>query len=333
MANTSSRMLRLLSLLQTQRFWGGNDLAERLGVSLRTVRRDVDRLRELGYPVQAQRGVEGGYQLTAGASLPPLVLDDDEAVALAVGLLNASQSSIAGMADAAVQALAKVVSVMPKRLRRRVDAVQAMTEPIAAYGRGPAIDPDLLTTLAQACRDGERVEFGYVAADSAQSSRRAEPHRLVSVGRRWYLVAYDLDRHDWRSFRLDRMNAGRTTGSRFAARTLPATDAAELVRAGLNQASSSYEVKAIVAAPSETVGERIGRWSQVEAVDERSSRVTIHCDGFEWAAIALAATQADFRIEAPAEFADYVADWGARFQRATIDHTWAADTTSLIGVD
>jgi predicted DNA-binding transcriptional regulator YafY len=312
MANTSSRTLRLLSLLQTQRYWGGHDLAERLGVSLRTVRRDVDRLRELGYPVQAQRGVEGGYQLTAGASLPPLVLDDDEAVALAVGLLNASQSSIAGMADA---------------------AVQAMTEPIAAYRSGPVVDPDLLTTLAQACRDGERVEFSYVAADSAQTSRRAEPHRLVSVGRRWYLVAYDLDRHDWRSFRLDRVNAGRTTGTRFATRTLPATDAAEFVRAGLNQASSSYVVDAIVAAPSEIVGERIGRWAQVEAVDERSSRVTIHCDGFEWAAIALAATQADFRIESPAEFADYVADWGARFQRATNEHTSISDTTSLIGVD
>src|SRR3712207_1880444 len=161
MANTSSRTLRLLSLLQTHRYWPGAELAERLGVSVRTLRRDIDRLRELGYPVEASRGVDGGYQLAAGAALPPLLLDDDEAVALAVGLQAAAQGGVAGIAESSVRALAKVVQVMPPRLRRRVDALRAMTVPVewGSGGAGPTVDPGVLTTVALACRDGERLEF------------------------------------------------------------------------------------------------------------------------------------------------------------------------------
>ncbi|WP_295121318.1 YafY family protein [uncultured Leifsonia sp.] len=209
MACTGSRTLQLLSLLQTHRYWPGQELADRPQVSPRTLRRDVERLRELGYPVDATRGVAGGYQLAAGASLPPLVVDDDEAVALAVGLRTAAQSGIAGVADASVRALAKVVQVMPPRLKRRVDALRVAT--LAADLRpAPVVDADALTVVAQACRDEERLAFSYTRRDGAASERAVEPHRLVSVGRRWYLVAYDLERHDWRSFRLDRMTTPRS---------------------------------------------------------------------------------------------------------------------------
>src|ERR1700716_2305137 len=158
MANTSSRTLRLLSLLQTHRYWPGNELAERLEVSVRTLRRDVDRLRELGYPVDAQRGIDGGYQLAAGAALPPLVLDDEEAVALAIGLRTAAQGAIAGIEDSSVRALAKLAQVMPPTLRRRVDALRSATIS-AVWGSGPSVDAGVLTVVAQACRDEERLRF------------------------------------------------------------------------------------------------------------------------------------------------------------------------------
>src|ERR1700759_3238322 len=211
MANTSTRTLRLLSLLQARRYWPGGELAGRLGVSARTLRRDVDRLRELGYPVEAQRGVAGGYQLAAGSALPPLVVDDEEAVALALGLQAAAQGAVEGIAEASVRALAKVVQVMPARLRRRGQALGAVTVPAGWEAVGGAargtVDPAGLTPLALACRDTERVRFSYTAAGGEQADREAEPHRLVLLGRRWYLVGYDLDRQDWRSYRLDRLAA------------------------------------------------------------------------------------------------------------------------------
>src|SRR5215217_1630885 len=164
MTDPSARTLRLLSLLQQRRYWAGPDLADRLGVSVRTLRRDVDRLRELGYPVEAQRGVDGGYQLAPGAALPPLVLDDEEAVALTVGLQTAAQSAIAGTAESSVRALAKVVQVMPPGLRRRVEALRAVTEPAGWGSTTAVVDPESLAVVAQACRDAERLAFGYTAA-------------------------------------------------------------------------------------------------------------------------------------------------------------------------
>jgi predicted DNA-binding transcriptional regulator YafY len=231
MANTSSRTLRLLSLLQTRRYWPGGELAGQLRVSPRTLRRDIDRLRELGYPIQAQRGVAGGYQLAAGTALPPLVVDDEEAVALAVGLQAAAQGAVEGIAEASVRALAKVVQVMPARLRRRVQALGAMTVPASWDGAAqPGVDPGVLTTIALACRDTERIRFSYTAADGQETSRHVEPLRLVQLGRRWYLAGYDLDRHGWRSYRLDRLTEPRGTGARFRPRELPAADAAAFVR-------------------------------------------------------------------------------------------------------
>ena len=315
MANTSSRTLRLLSLLQTHRYWPGSELADRLGVSVRTLRRDVDRLRELGYPVEANRGVDGGYQLAAGAAMPPLVLDDEEAVALAVGLQAAAQGGVAGVAEASVRALAKVVPVMPPRLRRRVEALRVATVP-ASFGGGPAVDPGVLTTVAQACRDAERLEFGYSAADGARTARLVEPFRLVPLGRRWYLVAYDLHRHDWRSFRLDRLEAPHRTGARFRPRELPADDAAMFVRSRLRNLPTQHDVAALVDAPASAVRARVGRWADVEEVDEERCRMRMSTDSLDWAALALGSVQATFTVEAPAELRVRLAEWGERFVRA-----------------
>jgi predicted DNA-binding transcriptional regulator YafY len=318
MANTSSRTLRLLSLLQTHRYWPGTELADRLGVSVRTLRRDVDRLRELGYPVEANRGVDGGYQLAAGGALPPLVIDDEEAVALTVGLQNAAQSTVAGVAESSVRALAKVTQVMPARLRRRAEALRAMTVPVEWGGQDrPNVAAEVLTTVALACRDTERLRFGYTAANSERTDRHVEPHRLVSLGRRWYLVAYDLVRHDWRSFRLDRLATPQPTGAQFRPRDLPATDAAEFVRSRLGNLPRSYEVEAVVDAPADTVRAQVGRWSTIEEIDEGHARLRMTVDDLSWPMLALGIIGADFHVVHPPELVDHLHEWGARFTRAT----------------
>ncbi|WP_214108005.1 helix-turn-helix transcriptional regulator [Acrocarpospora catenulata] len=317
MANTSSRTLRLLSLFQTHRHWQGTELAERLGVSARTLRRDIDRLRELGYPVEAQRGVDGGYQLAAGAALPPLVIDDEEAVALAVGLQAAAQGAVEGVAEASVRVLAKVVQVMPARLRRRIDALRAMTTTVGWDGpAGAGVDPGVLTAVALACRDSERLRFSYTAANGQCTDRHTEPHRLVCLSRRWYLVAYDLTRHDWRSFRVDRLTAPQGTGSRFRPRDLPAADAAEFVRTGLDNLPRPYQVEVLVDAPAATVRERIGKWSTVEKIDAEHCRVRMTADSLDWPTMALGVLGADFRVLNPPELLDQIHNWGARFNRA-----------------
>jgi predicted DNA-binding transcriptional regulator YafY len=310
-------MLRLLSLLQTHRYWPGAELAERLEVSPRTLRRDVDRLRDLGYPVDAHRGVDGGYQLAAGAALPPLVLDDEEAVALAIGLRAAAQASVSGVEEASIRALTKVVQVMPPRLRRRVDALREATVP-AVWGAGPTVDASVLAAVAQACRDEERLRFVYTPARGDPANRHVEPHRLVSLGRRWYLVAYDLRRDDWRSFRHDRLSDTRATGMRFKPRELPAKDAAAFVRAGIEQQQTVHTVEALVRAPAEAVRQKIGQWSRVEDVDESSCRITMSVDQFEWPALALGMVGAEFQVLGPPAMIEYVRDWAGRFGRATL---------------
>jgi predicted DNA-binding transcriptional regulator YafY len=316
MASTSSRMLQLLSLLQTHRHWPGPELAGRLEVSERTLRRDVDRLRELGYPVDASRGVDGGYQLGIGAALPPLVLDDEEAVALAVGLQGAAHSSVARIAESSVSALTKVIQVMPPRLRRRVDTLRAMTVPAAFAETVPEIDPGLLTTVAQACRDDERLAFSYTAAGGARTERVVEPHRLVSLGRRWYLVAYDDGRGNWRSFRLDRLTGLHGTGERFLPRTLPADDAAEFVRHGITDLSAPYVVEVLVAAPADGVRGQVGRWADVEEIDATHCRVRMSTDDLDWPAFALGLLRAEFTVVGPPEMTARVAEWAARFARS-----------------
>ncbi|WP_203658848.1 helix-turn-helix transcriptional regulator [Actinocatenispora rupis] len=317
MANTSSRALRLLSLLQTHRHWPGGVLAERLAVSERTLRRDVDRLRELGYPVRASRGTDGGYQLAPGAVLPPLLLDDEEAVALAVGIGDAAQSGIDGMREASLRALTKLVQVLPSRLRTRVDTLRATTYSVAAAG--PVVAADILTTVAQTCRDQERLRFRYTARGAARTEREVEPHRLVAAGGRWYLVAYDLTRHDWRSFRLDRLTGPAPTGARFRPRPLPAGDAAEFVRAA-GGAPDPYTVEALVHAPAARVCRIAGQWATVDPVDDDTCRVTMTSTSLDWPTQALGNVGAEFEVLGPPEFAAHVREWGARFLRATADH-------------
>ena len=317
MANTSSRTLRLLSLLQTRRYWPGPLLADRLGVSVRTLRRDVDRLRELGYPVEASRGVDGGYQLAPGASLPPLILDDEEAVALAVGMQAAAQGAASGIEEAAARALAKVVQVMPARLRRRVEAVRAVTVPGSWGARpGPPVDTDVLAVAAQACRDAERMRFAYTAHDGSATARHVEPLRLVALGRRWYLVAYDLDRTDWRSFRLDRITGPRGTGARFRPRELPATDAAAFVQAGISRIPAPLVVEAVVEMAASTVAERLGRWGETEPLGPDRCRVRVQADDLDWAAMALGVIGADFTVVSPPELRELAGRLAARFAQA-----------------
>jgi predicted DNA-binding transcriptional regulator YafY len=320
----------------------------------------VDRLRELGYPVTAHPGVDGGYQLAAGAALPPLVVDDEEAVALAVGLRLATQGAAdqaapkprasaqgapeqgadgrgksergaaAGqdamdggtVAEAAARALAKVTQVMPARLRRRAEAVAAMTES-ASWNPGraaqaAAINPDVLASAALACRDEERIRFDYGAASGERTQRHVEPHRLVALDRRWYLVAYDLTRNDWRSFRLDRViGVPEPTGARFRPRTLPAADAAEFVRSNANAAPSGWQVTVLFDAPAAVIRERIGRWATIEEDGPDRCRATMTPgDNLDWPVMALGVAGADFRVLSPPELAERIADWGARFTRA-----------------
>jgi predicted DNA-binding transcriptional regulator YafY len=317
MANTSSRTLRLLSLLQTHRFWPGAELADRLDVSPRTLRRDVDRLRELGYPVLAQRGVEGGYQLAAGAALPPLLLDDEEAVAIAVGLRAAAGGMIEGIAESSVRALAKVTQVMPARLRRRVEALTAMTVTAGPGAAPSAAASEALTGLALACRDSERVRFGYAAAGGERTARHVEPLRLVSLGRRWYLVGYDLDRGDWRTFRVDRItDLPRGTGARFRPRELPAHDAAAFVQAGLRERPAVYEAEVIIEAPAEAIRTRIGQWASVAPLGSDRCQALMSTDSLEWMLMAVLLAGAEFRIVGPPELAAVSREWGRRFSRA-----------------
>ncbi|WP_197359093.1 helix-turn-helix transcriptional regulator, partial [Streptomyces clavuligerus] len=204
MLETSARLLRLLSLLQAHREWSGAELAERLGVTARTVRRDADRLRALGYPVNASPGTGGGYRLGAGARLPPLLLDDEEAVAVAVGLRTSAGQGVEGIGETSVRALAKLEQVLPDRLRRRVSTLNSVTVPMLRVPR-VQVDPSVLTELATACRDSEKLRFRYRDHSGSGTRRTVEPHRLVCTERRWYLVAWDLDRADWRTFRVDRV--------------------------------------------------------------------------------------------------------------------------------
>lgn len=311
-------MLRLLSLLQTHRYWPGGELAERLEVSERTLRRDVDRLRELGYHVDASRGVAGGYQLRFGSAMPPLLLEDEEAVAIAVGLRAAAAGSVRGVEETALRALTKVIQVLPPRLRGRVGALREFTVP-APPGNGPKVDVVVLTVLAQACRDDERLRFSYTARKGERSTRLVEPYRLVPLGRNWYLVAYDVDRGDWRTFRVDRLTEPQTTGARFRQRELPAADAAEFVRQQLSSIPTRHQV-VITIQLSATDVEKATAYAggTVEPIDESSCRLSMAVDGFDWVVLILAALGAEFRVERPDEFRDFLRGTAELLLRGTV---------------
>ncbi|GII62887.1 DNA-binding transcriptional regulator [Sphaerisporangium krabiense] len=317
MLETSARLLRLLSLLQARRDWTGADLAGRLEVSERTVRRDVDRLRELGYPVNATRGTDGGYRLGAGSAMPPLLLDDEEAVAVAVGLRTAAGGAVAGIEETSVRALAKLEQVLPSRLRHRVNALQTYTEPVPPDRPGPVVDPGVLSTLAAACRDRERLRFDYAAHDGTTGVRTVEPHRLVSWGRRWYLVAWDADREDWRSFRVDRLSPRTPTGPRFPPRDPPEGGAAAHVARGASAAAWRYRARVVVHAPAEAVTERINpAVGVVEAIDAHTCVLHTGADTPHTLAVHLGLLDLDFEVTEPPELVDHIRALAGRYARA-----------------
>jgi predicted DNA-binding transcriptional regulator YafY len=315
-ADPTARVLQLLSLLQTYRFWPGAELADRLEVSQRTLRRDVDRLRELGYAVDASRGVAGGYRLAAGNHLPPLVLDDEEAVAIAVGLRTAAGASVEGIEDTSVRALAKLEQVLPNHLRRRVNAVHANVTPMRWGGDGPRVDPEALAVLAQGCRDHEQVRFEYQRRDGDETRRLVEPHQLVSAGRRWYLVAWDVRRGDWRTFRVDRLSEPALAGARFSPRELPAADAAEFVQRSIVSMPAAHEAIVEVRAPVDEVREAM-RWLEGELLDPSADgrcRVRLRNEQLAWLApaVAMIAARFDVSLVEPDELRVHLAALGGR---------------------
>lgn len=329
MLETSARLLRLLSLLQSPRDWTGAELAERLEVSPRTVRNDVDRLRNLGYPVHATRGAVGGYRLGAGAALPPLLLDDEEAVAVALSLRTATSGAIEGVEETSLRALAKLEQVLPSRLRRRVHALQSHTVPVPRYDRTPTAAPDVLSALAMACRDRETLRFDYESHGGEPSRRRVEPYRLANWGRRWYLVAYDLDRGDWRTFRVDRMGPPRQpTGPRFAPRELPEADMASYVSRRVSAAAWRYRARVTVRAPAAAVVERINpAVGVVTAVDDETCVLETGADSIDSLAVHLGLLGFDFEVAEPSELVAYLRGLASRYQRATGLAPTSADPT------
>lgn len=316
MSETSSRLLELLALLQARRDWPGAELAERLDVSGRTVRRDVERLRGLGYPVESLSGPAGGYTLRAGTAMPPLLLDEDEAIAIAVGLSTAARASVSGIEETSVRALVKLEQVLPAHLRRRVRALGAAT--IAPPVAGPAVDPQHLTAIAAACRDRECVRFAYTSREGAETRREVEPHSLVNLGRRWYLVAWDRGREDWRTFRVDRLRRPAAAGARFAPRELPAADASAYVEQSISNRPSRYEARVVVHAPAATMRRRLPPyWGRFEPLDEGRCEYRTRDDDLAWIAARVAMLGAEFEVREPPELIERLRELGARLARAS----------------
>lgn len=319
MLGTSTRVLRLLSLLQARREWSGADLAERLEVDVRTVRRDVDRLRALGYLIDASTGPGGGYRLGAGSVTPPLLLDDDEALAVAVAL-SAAAGSVANLQDIAVRVLAKLDQLLPPRLRRRLGALQAVTVSLAA-GQA-AVDPRTLTTLAAACRDHDRLHFEYRDQRDRLTAREVEPMRLMHTGRVWYLAAWDVARADWRTFRVDRIDAaaGLRVGSRFVPRE-PPEDFATHVSRSIAASPYRHQVRFSVAASARDLVDRIPPWVGVlEPAGEGRSILTIGGDTHEAVTALLVHAGVDFELLDPPEAAAPIAAVAERLLRGTRHH-------------
>jgi predicted DNA-binding transcriptional regulator YafY len=309
---TSARLLRLLSLLEVRPEWSGADLAARLHVTPRTLRRDVAKLRSLGYPVHAQPGVAGGYRLGPGAALPPLLLDDDEAVAVALSLRTAAAHAVTGIGEASVRALTKLEQVLPARLRERAAAISAATVPL--IGPGPAVDAGTLTTIARGCRNHERLEFGYRRHDGGVDSRVVEPHRLVQAGYRWYLVARDVGRDDWRTFRADRIDKPGLTGVRFVPRDPP--DAAAFVARAVTTAPYRYQARVLVRAPAEVVAERVPPSVGVLEPADDGCILSSGADSLDMLAFHIAALDLDFTVLEPPELIERAATLAARLASA-----------------
>src|SRR5918999_4374859 len=312
MSGTSSRLLTLLSLLQARRDWPGGELAGRLEVSPRTIRRDVERLRALGYPVESLTGPAGGYRLRAGTAMPPLLLDDDEAIAIAVGLRTAARASVTGIEETSVRALVKLEQVLPAHLRRRVQALGATTTILPATG--PTVDPQVLTVLAGACRDSEAVRFGCRARDGVFGGREAAPAALVNRGRRWYLVCWDRGREDWRTFRVDRIEEPSPLAVRFRPRDLPGGDPAAFVEQRLVSLPSRYEARLTLHAAADAI--RVP-WGTVTPIDERRCEYRTGDDDLGWLALRVAMLGVEFEVHEPPELVEQLRAMAARLTRST----------------
>jgi predicted DNA-binding transcriptional regulator YafY len=322
MLETSARLLRLLSLLQSRRDWTGAELAGRLGVGLRTLRRDIDRLRDLGYPVDATPGAAGGYRLGVGAALPPLLLDDEEAVAVAISLHTAATGSVAGLEEAALRALTKLQQMLPSRLRHRVSAFHATTLPLAGPGSQPdRVDADVLTAVAAACRDLRTLRIRYPGRSAGRDGlavRVVEPHRLVHTPRRWYLVAWDTGRADWRTFRVDRI-AGPLgpPGARFTPRPLPADDVAAYVSQSIASAPYRYQARILFRAPLEAVARRSSPAAgRLAAVDPDTCVFYAGSNSLDELALYVAVKGFDFEVLDPPELAGHLRSLSERLRRA-----------------
>ncbi|TDE98884.1 YafY family transcriptional regulator [Occultella glacieicola] len=316
--STSTRALDLLGLLQSRRHWPGTELARRLNVSQRTLRRDVNGLQQLGYPIITTRGTGGGYQLSAGASLPPLVLSEDEAAATVLGLKEIATGVHPSSAESAVSAMAKIVQVLPPRIRGRIDSLRAVAVPAGGpENRAMIGDITALTTLALACRDSDSVVFAYSSRAGESSRRTVQPHRIANVENRIYLIAWDLDRADWRTFRVDRITEPRRTGARFAPRRLPDDDPVSYVRSRIGVLPSRYRVHATVHAPAERIRAEILHYGTVEPVDDTSCEVHIAAESLDWAAFCLVAIGAPFVVHGPVEAIDHMRAWGRGLLHAT----------------
>lgn len=292
-------MLELLALLQTRQHWKGEDLARRLEVSRRTLRRDVDRLRDLGYPVESTRGLDGGYQLGPGGRLPPLLLSSEEAVASVVGLRIAADQPIGGITDAAIGALIKITQLLPPRLRSQAEAVAtAVTTP---SGRYDDVTLDTLTMLARTSRDNEGLRFTYRTHLGVDGDRHVDPHHVVPLGRRWYLVAWDIDRSDWRIFRLDRITNPRPTGRRFDPRELPGTDPGSYVSRSIASIATTYHVEVVVRVPVRAAREAVGPLGRATAERPGVTRIEMDVDDLSWAVMVLATLDTPIESVEPPE--------------------------------
>jgi predicted DNA-binding transcriptional regulator YafY len=314
---TSARLLRLLSLLQSRRDWTGTELADRLGVGLRTLRRDIGRLRDLGYPVDAVPGAAGGYRLGVGAALPPLLLDDEEAVAVAISLHTATTGSVAGLEEISLRALTKLQQMLPSRIRHRISAFHATT--VALTGPGSAadqVDPDMLTALAAACRDQRRLRLGYPGRDGV-TVREVEPHRLVHTPRRWYLVAWDLGRDDWRTFRVDRIQGPPgPPGARFAPRRMPADDVAAYVSQSIASAPYRYQARILFRAPlADVAGRTSAAAGRLEAAGADACILHTGSNSLDELALYVGLKGFDFRVLDPPELVPVLRSLAERLRR------------------
>ncbi|WP_238012184.1 WYL domain-containing protein [Dactylosporangium sp. AC04546] len=304
MPATSERTLRLLTLLQARPVWSGRELAERLETTTRTVRTDIARLRELGYQVEGVPGIAGGYRLRSGENVPPLLFDEDEAVAVLVGLRQMISTSTIGMDAAAESAIGKILQLMPARLRNQARAVAEFTDTEDA---GHGVEPELIRALTAACQQRVHTRFDYQTRQGPSSRREVEPYRVVNARRRWYLLAWDTDRRDWRTFRLDRMTLPSFhTGAQFEPRPLPSGDPAGYVLARLKLIPWPYQAWVIVDAPASELVDRLAPNAVIEPISERTCRVRLSADSPRLLAPWLGRLEADFTFADPERDADLV---------------------------